>query len=120
MNKIKSVLKGVLGSTVLTIICIIVFAFVLASTNLNDNYIKPVLVGITFFSVSFNSFVTLKKIKSKGLIYGLMIGLVYCLILIIVSCVLNSGISFGPYSYIQICICLLSGVLGGILGVNVK
>ena len=96
------------------------FSFILANTNLSDNYIRPVLLGITFFSISINSFLCLKKIKSKGLIYGLVIGVSYIFVLFVSSCVLNSGVNLTIYSYIQIIICILSGIIGGILGVNIK
>ena len=120
MDKIKHIFRGVIGSIVLSLIFILIFSFILANTDLNDNYIKPVLVGLTFFSVAINSFLSLKKLKAKGLILGLIIGSVYSFILIITSSILNSGISFSVYSYIQVVFCLLSGMLGGILGVNVK
>lgn len=120
MNKVKCIFKSIIGCIIVTLLSIAVFSFILANTNLNDNYIKPVLVGITFFSVSINSFVALKKLKSKGLIYGLIIGITYSLILIFTSFFLNSGILFSIYSYIQIIICIISGILGGILGVNIK
>lgn len=120
MEKIKYILKGVIGSLVLTFIFIVIFSFILANTDLNDNYIKPVLVGLTFFSIAINSFLSLKKLKSKGLVSGLIIGLIYCMLLIISSSILNKGIVFSVYSYVQIIFCLLSGMLGGILGVNVK
>ena len=120
MNKVKCIFKSIIGCIIVTLLSIAVFSFILANTNLNDNYIKPVLVGITFFSVSINSFVALKKLKSKGLIYGLIIGVTYSLILIFTSFFLNSGVLFNMYSYIQIMICIISGILGGILGVNIK
>ena len=120
MNKIKNILKSIIGAFIVTLICILVFSFILANTNLSDNYIRPVLLGITFFSISINSFLCLKKIKSKGLIYGLVIGVSYIFVLFVSSCVLNSGVNLTIYSYIQIIICILSGIIGGILGVNIK
>lgn len=120
MEKIKNILKSIIGAYIVTLILILIFSFILSSTNLSDNYIRPVLLGITFFSISINSFICLKRLKSKGLIYGFWIGAIYCILLVMISCILNSGIDLSLYSYVQIVICILSGIIGGILGVNIK
>lgn len=120
MDKIIEIVKGVAGAFLVTFILIVIFSFVLANTDLNDNLIKPVLIGITVLSLSLNTFNSLKKLKSKGIIYGLIIGIFYLLVLLIISLILNKGIEFSMYSYIVIIATLLSSMIGGILGVNIK
>lgn len=117
---IKSIFKGVILSFVFILIGITIFAFILANSNLNDNYIKPILIGLTFFSNSIASFISLRKISSKGYIYGAVIGIIYLFIIFILSWFLNFKLEFSVYSYVQIIISILSGMIGGILSVNLK
>ena len=120
MKRIIDILKGVLGAFLFTFVFIIIFSFILANTDISDNTIKPALIGMTVLSLSFNSFKTLKKIKSKGIIYGAVIGLIYLFTIFIISLFLNSGVNFSMYSYIVMIACVLSSMIGGILGVNIK
>ena len=85
MERIINILKGVLGAFLFTFVFIIIFSFILANTDISDNTIKPALIGMTVLSLSFNSFKTLKKIKSKGIVYGALIGMIYLLIIFIIS-----------------------------------
>ena len=120
MENLRDILKGIIVSFVILFCLLIVFAAVLSITSLSDTYIKPVLIGITFFSIIISSFFSLKKIKNKGAINGLIIGIGFLFILFIISFIINKGISFDMYSYMTMFFGILSGMIGGILGVNIK
>ena len=116
----KVILKGVLGSYLMLFGFIALLALLLANSNINDSLIKPIMIGVTFLSISTNSFVNVRKVDNKGYIYGLIIGSIYAVILLIISFVLNKNIDLSMYSYIQILACVVAGMLGGILSVNIK
>jgi len=58
-------------------------------------------------------------VKKKGLIHGVVINMICVLILFIISSILNGGVSITNTLGIYLAICSLSGIIGGILGVNV-
>ena len=116
----KFILKGVFGSYLMLFGFIALFAFILANSNINDSLIKPVMIGITFLTLSINTFINVRKVDTKGYIYGLIIGIIYAVILFIISLILNKNIELSMYSYIQILVSIVAGMLGGILSVNIK
>lgn len=116
----KVILKGVFGSYLMLFGFIALFSLLLANSNINDSLIKPIMIGITFLCLSINSFINVRKVESKGYVYGLIIGVIYAIILLIISLVLNKSIDLSVYSYIQILVCIVAGMLGGILSVNIK
>lgn len=120
MKNLSYIIKGVAMSFMILILLIVVFAAILSLTNISDNYIKPVLIGITFFSIMISSFLTLRKIKSKGVITGLILAGSFLLVLLIISFIMNGKLTFDMYSYMTILFGILSGMIGGILGVNIK
>ena len=60
------------------------------------------------------------KIKKNGLINGAMIGGLYMLILYIISSLLNWRFGLNIQSIIMIGTGIIFGILGGIIGVNIK
>ncbi len=74
---ILGILKGVFWAISLSLLCVLVFAFIIKFTNLNENAISPINQVIKVLSILFGCFVTSKKIKSNGWFCGLIIGALY-------------------------------------------
>ena len=70
-------------------------------------------------SILISSMLLLRKIKEKGLLYGALFGLIYFVIIYLVNVLSFNGFFVSNTLGIYFGICMLSGVIGGIIGVNI-
>src|SRR5699024_5226558 len=85
MEKTNYILKGLGYSYILTLATLLIYNLALTFTSLSGNSIAMASSAITTASSAFGGFYASKNIKEKGLIYGLLVGLMYivCLTLIV-------------------------------------
>ena len=120
MEKTNYILKGLGYSYILTLATLLIYNLALTFTSLSGNSIAMASSAITTASSAFGGFYASKNIKEKGLIYGLLVGLMYivCLTLIVFlakdSSVLEMDILY------KVLLVSLAGGIGGVLGVNFK
>ncbi len=120
MENIKNIFKGVGISIIVTLIALLIFSVILTYTNVGENTIAPVVIVVTALSILCGSSISTKNIKKNGMINGGLIGLVYLLILYMISSILNWKFSLNIQSLIMILVGTAFGILGGIIGVNRK
>ena len=113
-NHLFSIIKGTLIAFFVTVIALMVFSILLVYTDLSEETIKPVIITITGISILIGSSIGTRKLKKNGLINGAIIGILYILIIYIISSILNSNFTINLMSLIMISI----GLIGGILGRN--
>ncbi len=118
-NLFINILKGILISFVITAILFLLFSVLLSFTSLSENTITPVIVVITGISILAGSSITCIKIKKRGLIIGGLIGFLYFSLLYLVSSILSNNYSVNLNSLIMLSISCFSGIIGGIVGVNI-
>lgn len=119
-NFLKNMIKGVLIAFATTIISFLIFALILTYTNISERTIFPVIVVITAISILTGSSLGNLKIKKNGLVNGGLIGFIYMLSLYLISSCFINDFSFNTNSAILLVAAILAGMLGGIIGVNIK
>ena len=120
MELIKKYLIAISTFAISIVIFLIIISLVFTYTNIDDSYIDSAIFLSMALSAFISSFFLCKSIKKKGLIHGIAINIICVLIIFIISCILNNGnIVITNTLGIYIAICSLSGIVGGILGVNV-
>lgn len=118
-NFVTSVFKGVIIAMIFTLICLTVFSLLLINTNMTENLIQPVVIGITIISILIGSFFSNRKRNKNGVFNGCIVGIIYIAIIYIISSILNSmNFALNSSSIIMISLGLLGGAIGGIIGVN--
>lgn len=118
-NFVTSVFKGVIIAMIFTLICLTVFSLLLINTNMTENLIQPVVIGITIISILIGSFFSNRKRNKNGVFNGCIVGIIYIAIIYIISSILNSmNFALNSSSIIMISLGLLGGTIGGIIGVN--
>ncbi len=115
---IKKIFKGVLISLVVSFVLLAIFAIVLTYTSVSENTIVPVIIVVTGISILVGTILESRKIVKNGIWLGGIIGLIYVLILYIISSLLNADFSINIQSFILILVAIFSGMIGGIIGVN--
>ena len=112
--------KALLLSFLITFSLILILSLFLTYSNLSDTIINPGIIIISGISVLVGGFNVSRKNKGKGILNGGILGIIYIIILFLISSILNSSFSVNISSLIMISICIIAGAIGGILGVNSK
>lgn len=117
-KNIKIITKSVFFSYLITLILILIYSIVLAYTNVSETTIPTCLFIIGMISVFISSSLAVIKIKQNGLKNGGIIGLLYVIILYLLSSFSEAGFMLTKYSILTIVFYILLGMIGGIIGVN--
>lgn len=117
-NNIIKIIKGSLISFLISVILLFIFASLLVYTSIQETTIKPVVIIISIVSILIGSSLSSIKIKKNGIINGALVGIIYILTLYILSSISFIGFNLNMYSIIMIIGAILSGMIGGIIGVN--
>ena len=114
-----NILKGMLISFVITLIAIFVFSILLTYTDIQESTIFPVTTCITAISILVGSSISTVKIRKNGILNGGIIGLIYMLIIYLISSITNEGFALNINAIILMISGIVAGMLGGIVGVNI-
>ena len=117
---LKYILKGSLIALCVSLVLILVFAFILKFTNVSDSIIMPVNQVIKGVSVFLGVFLGLKKSKELGLVCGLLIGFIYTIAAFLVISILSGSFNFAITLLTDIVFGAIIGASCGIICVNIK
>lgn len=112
--------KSLVLSIALTIVALMLLSAILNFTDTSEEIISTSIIVISSVCIMIGSFVVSKKLKERGIINGIILGILYMFILYIISSFANGNFSLNMSSCIMICVGIISGIIGGILGVNLK
>lgn len=104
----------------LTFIFIIGYALILTYTNINDTYIMFVTLLGTIVSVVYVGYRFAVNAESKGMLWGILGGILYCVVFVSIGVLLSDNYSFDKKIVFIFVFSLLSGAIGGIIGINNK
>ena len=119
-KNIFKIIKGSIISIIITLIALTIYAAVLSYTNVSESTMTPVVLTITGISILIGSSISSISIKKKGIINGGLVGLIYITFLYVLSSILSVGFSLNMNSIIMIVVSIVTGMIGGIIGVNLK
>ena len=119
-GNIVRILKGSGFAIVITIILLIVYSCILTYTNVDESTMPVVVITITALSILVGSLISSMNIKKNGLTNGALVGLIYILIIYMLSSIITGNFGFTISSIIMIGASILAGAVGGIIGVNKK
>lgn len=119
MNKtLMTIIKGLAISVILSLVAIFIFAVIISYTNFSENGVAPVMIGIVATSILIGTAVSTWKLAKNGILNGGLVGLLYMLILYLVSSSLGTGFALNTNAIIMIILGIIAGMIGGIIGVN--
>jgi len=112
------ILRNIGISYVISIILLMIYALLLAYTNISESTIPVITFVISLISVFIGSSLSMIKIRENGLMNGGLVGLIYILLLYFFSSIFSTGFGLNGYSFWMIIFNVLIGMIGGIIGVN--
>ena len=119
-KNIFRILKGSIFAVILSLILLLIFAMLLAYTELSETTMMPVITTITGISILIGSTISTIKIRKNGLLNGGLVGLIYIILLYLTSSICLTGFSLTANSFIMLIAGVVAGMIGGIIGVNLN
>lgn len=89
MAMVKSMFKGVLCSVIATLLFVLVFAFIVQVAGLSNSVISPVMQVVKVLAIFVAVLIALKPARSKGWLYGGLVGIFYMVITFLVFSLLD-------------------------------
>ena len=119
-NYAKILAKAVVISVGLTTLALIIQTIVMFYTDLTESILPLTSALIMTLSVALASIYASLKIKRKGWLNGIIIGLGYILIMVIINFVFLEDFLLNTYVFLKTLIALVTGAISGMIGVNLK
>lgn len=119
-NNLTRILKGSGVAIILTALLLIIYSALLTYTGISEDTIPVVIIVITALSILVGSFFSSINIRKNGLTNGALVGLIYILLLYLVSSIVSKNFGLSMYSIIMIIASVMAGAIGGIIAVNKK
>lgn len=119
-KNVINLIRGTIISILLTIIFLMIYAALLSYTNISEDTMTPVILVITGVCILIGSSISSINLKKQGMIKGGLVGLIYVLFLYIISSIFLSGFALTSKTIWMIIIGIVTGMIGGIIGINMK
>ena len=119
-KSVSNLIKGIIIAFFITTILIFILSAILTYTNISETFIPIGTVIVSSISILVGAFLSTHHIKKNGIMNGGIIGAIYIITLYILSSIISGNFSINTQAIIMIIICILTGAIGGVLGVNTK
>ncbi|NLL81824.1 MAG: TIGR04086 family membrane protein [Tissierellia bacterium] len=116
-SRIKFLLKGLLIAFIISIMLILLFTILLRFTSLSENRIQSLNYINIILSSAIAGIYVATRVKEKGWIHGGIIGFAYYLFIVLIDLVFFKEVNL-MLLISRLSISTLSGVIGGIIGIN--
>ena len=120
LNQGIYILKSLVLSFIFTLVLVLIVSLLLAYTPLKESTIPLLNTIIMIISITIGSIYISIKIGEKGWINGGIIGILYFLILVLLNYLFIKPFTLDIYSISKFFISLATGIIGGMIGINIK
>jgi len=115
---LSGIIKGVLTSIIITLVGILIFAFIVKFALLDQSVIKSVNQFIKILSIFLGCVTAIRG--SFGAIKGGIIGVTWALLTYLLFALFGQDVSLGLGLVLDIAFGLIVGMISGVISVNVK
>ena len=113
-----AILKTVALSFLMTLVFMGILALLICFTPLPEESVTPCVYVLNYISVFLAGLFSAAKGKRRGFLTGALAGGLYMMLLYLLGFVLFGGVEFTRGTLMQIIYCILTGMAGGIVGIN--
>ncbi len=114
------IVKTVIAAFLITIILMGLLAVLICYTPLPEEAVTPGVYALNYFSVFMAGLISAARAKKRGFITGGISGGLYMLLVYLLGYILFGGITMSKEVVMSIVYCLIVGMAGGIVGINLK
>ncbi|MEG2174866.1 MAG: TIGR04086 family membrane protein [Oscillospiraceae bacterium] len=111
-------LKAVTIGLLVTMAMLLLFSFMLDRKEIPFSLISPMSVFSLMAGAMAAGFMAARELRVRGMLLGALCGFLIFVVLLLASCL--SAFDMGPQAITKMSISVISGAIGGILGVNFR
>lgn len=115
----KVMFRGLLVSFISLGVLTFAISLLLLLTNMKEQSLFALMYFMHGAALLIGGFMTGKRIERKGWYYGGLLGIIYCVIIVLIG-VLGFQSSLNLVTLLLLVLTFSAGALGGILGVNTQ
>ncbi len=119
-SQILCMLKGIVMAYAVTCIIFITYGIVLTYTDVTEEKLPLIALCCTVISAGIAGFDWARCAKARGILWGILAGLAFGVILFVLDGIAGSGFSVVGSKGLMILLAAAGGGVGGILGINMK
>ena len=119
-SRLSSLVSGVLVGYAITCIIFLGYSILITYTSMTDEKMPLVVAGATLISVIVAGFDAAKGAANKGWFWGIIAGLIYAVILMVIMTLVLKNFSVDSRTVTVLVLSLAGGGLGGVIGINFK
>lgn len=116
---VNVMLRGLLTSFISLGLITFIVSLLLLMTSMQEQSLAVLIYFIHGIALLIGGFVTGRRIDEKGWYYGGLLGIVYCVIIVLIG-LLGFQSSLNLTTLMMFVLTFSAGALGGILGVNTR
>ncbi|WP_432401250.1 TIGR04086 family membrane protein [Wukongibacter sp. M2B1] len=105
---------------IITVILMLIIAAIITYTSVSDSVMPLITSVIMVISIAYSGLLSATKIRKHGLMHGFITGAIYIMLLLFLSWVLARDFSINRFTIIKAIMGVISGGVGGMIGVNLK
>ena len=113
-----ALLKGIIFSVFFSFVLILIITCICYWGNISEKLVGLMLFVTSALSVFMSSLFMTRKIERAGLIYGTLNGLGYFFVILVAAICFSGKFTPSTQSITMLIGSILSGALGGIIGIN--
>lgn len=113
---ITALLKSVIAGYVFTFIFILIFSYIVYKFDFSASQVNIGTIVITILATFISGLFAAKIMRKNGWMYGLITGVIYFIILIVVSLIINDNSTISQEAITLFFICIGGSTLGGMIG----
>lgn len=115
-----AILKGEIIAFIINIFGLIILSLIMTYSTISDNNIPTLVISVNTLAILIGSSISTIKLEKKGIVNGVIIGVLYMLIYLLISLIFSGNINFSSKTVLLIILGIISGGIGGIIGVNLN
>ncbi len=120
LNTFLVALKATAFGSVLMLILIIIFSAILAYTNISDGLISTFSYLSIILGALTGGYLTSYKIRRQGIFNGLVSAIILLFAVILIKLIVGGADTFSVRFLLCSLVTIVSGIIGGVFGVNSK
>ena len=117
---IKGIALTTLTAFLITVVMMAVLALLICYTPIPEEAVTPCVYILNYLSVFLAGLFAAASSGKKGFVTGALAGAGYMLLVYLLGFILFGGISFTVETLKSVGFCMLAGMVGGIVGINIS
>ncbi|NLC42756.1 MAG: TIGR04086 family membrane protein [Clostridiales bacterium] len=120
LQDVMLVSKGSVFAVIITLLFIILFAFVMQLSSLSETIIRPVVQVVRILSIAIGGAYAARKTTNKGWLKGAAAGIGYVILVSVIGVISGGQFAFDRIFLSDALMALVVGAAGGAIGINIR